>query len=73
MAVQAPAHLQCRGLPGQRHPCDIAVAVGAIDSIADVDRVIEIHEVRQTVDAVPLQRLCRRARCRAPARASRDS
>ena len=56
MASQAPLHLQGFRLVHQRHLVDRAVTGVAADTLGDVNAVIEINEVRELVDARPLQR-----------------
>ena len=59
MAVEAPAHLHGRALANLGHLVDAAVAGDAADALGDVDRVVEVDEVRQLVDLLPLDRLTR--------------
>ena len=56
MAVQAPFHLQRLRLVHQRHAIDAAVTGFAAHALADVDAVIEVHEIRQVVHADPVER-----------------
>ena len=56
VAIQAPRHRQRRLLINQRHLVDAAVTGRAADTFADVDAVIEVHEVGQIVHARPVQR-----------------
>src|SRR5689334_13433989 len=56
VAIETPPHLQGRLLVNQRHPIDPAVTRGAPDSLVHVNAVVEVHEVRQIVDAPPLER-----------------
>ena len=56
MAVQAPLHLQRILLIHERHFIHAAVTTGAADTFIHVDTVIEVHKVRQIVDARPLDR-----------------
>jgi len=53
MAVQAPLHGQFLGLKDQGHLIDLAVAGGTADAFAYVNAVVEINEIRKTVDAHP--------------------
>src|SRR5438094_2370034 len=57
VTFQAPAHLEGLRLPGQRHPVDLPMASRAADALLDVDAVVEVDEVAQDVDPIPLQRL----------------
>src|SRR5262249_44267332 len=57
MAVQAPRHEQGCLLEHEGHAVHLAVAGGAPDAFSHVDAVIEIHEIREIVDADPLERL----------------
>ena len=57
VTIQAPLHLERFLLDHQRHLVDAAVAGFTADALGDVDAVIEIHEVRQIVDAHPVERL----------------
>src|SRR5690606_31644627 len=59
MAIDAPAHGQRLDLDDARHARDVAVALHAIDPSRDVDGVIEVREVREVVDAPPVDRLAR--------------
>src|SRR6185436_3784274 len=56
MAVEAPFHLQRFLLPHQRHPVHLSVTSGAAHPFVHMDAVIEVHEVGEIVDAVPLER-----------------
>lgn len=56
VAVEAPAHGEWRHAPRQRHLIDRSVTTGAADTLADVNAVVEVSEVRQPVDPLPLQR-----------------
>jgi hypothetical protein len=56
MAFEAPLHLERLFLPGQRHSIDLTVAGRAAHALADMDAVIEVHEVRQIVYARPFER-----------------
>src|SRR5579883_1097736 len=56
VAGEAPAHIECRRLPGQRHVADRAVAFRAADAFGDMDAVIEIDVVGETIDPGPAQR-----------------
>ena len=56
VAVEAPLHGQRVLLPGDRHLVHPAVAGDAADALLDVDAVVEVDEVRQVVDALPLER-----------------
>ena len=57
MTIQAPLHLQRRGLRDDRHLIDPAMARRATDTFIHMNRMIEIGEVRQVVNAHPFQRL----------------
>src|SRR6266404_8166075 len=57
MTFQTPLHLQRRSLRDYRHLIDAAVAGRAADALLDMNRVIEISEVRQVVHANPFQGL----------------
>ncbi len=54
---EAPAHVERRGLTGERHVAELTMAFGAADALRDVDAVVEIDVIRQCVDAGPTQRL----------------
>ena len=54
VAIEAPLHIQGFGFPHQGHLIDLAVARLAANALVDVDAVIEIGEVGQVVDAIPL-------------------
>src|SRR5262249_37492062 len=57
MAIETPLHLQRRVLIHQRHLTDGPMAGVAAHAFIDVNAVIEKNEVRELVDARPLQRL----------------
>jgi hypothetical protein len=59
MTFQTPFHLQRISLRHHRHLIDAAVTGRAADAFADMNRVIEISEVRQVVHANPFQGLAR--------------
>jgi hypothetical protein len=59
MTIQAPRHLQCRLLIHEWHGVHRAVAHIAADTLGDVNTVIKEYEVRQRVDARPLERFPR--------------
>src|SRR5258708_218848 len=54
MAVQAPLHQQRVGLEYQRHLVDLPVARRAAYALVDMNAVIEINEIGQTVNFDPL-------------------
>src|ERR1700675_347924 len=56
MAVETELHLQRRKLIHQRHLVDRPVAGVAAHTLINVNAVIEIYEVRNLVDARPLDR-----------------
>ena len=56
MAIEAPFHVECFGLPGEWHLVDRPVAGGAANAFVDVDAVIEEDEVGQVVHAGPAKR-----------------
>ena len=56
MTIQAPAHGERRGLPGQRHLGHRPVAVHAADAVGDVGGMVEVDVPRQVVDPDPVQR-----------------
>ncbi len=53
MTVQAPFHVEGFGFPHERHFIDRPVALGAADSLGDVDAVIEENKIGNFIDAVP--------------------
>ena len=55
MAGYTPLHLKRGYLPDQRHSVYRAVTGRATDSLVHVNAVIEVDEVRQVVNAVPLE------------------
>src|SRR5262249_46398259 len=57
MAVQAPLHLQGIFLVHQGHLVDRSVTAETANALGDVDAVIEVHKVRQIVNARPLDGL----------------
>src|SRR5207237_1426156 len=57
MTVETPVHVQRLHLPGQRHAIDPAMTAHTADSLVHVNTVIELHEIRQLVNANPLDRL----------------
>src|SRR5205823_13661976 len=57
VTFQAPGQLEGLRRPGQRHPVDLPMASRAADALLDVDAVVEVDEVAQDVDPIPLQRL----------------
>src|SRR5262245_19263674 len=59
VAVEAPFHLQRLVLPHQRHAVHLAVAGRATNAFVHVNAVVEVHVVRQIVDASPLNRASR--------------
>src|ERR1051326_745154 len=54
MAFQAPFHLQRLGLINNRHLVDSTVTRRTADTFLHMNTVIEVSEVRQVVDADPL-------------------
>src|SRR5215471_4309512 len=58
MAVtfETPLHVHVRMLPRQRHKIDASMTCFAPDTFIYVDAVIEINEIRKTVDAIPSNR-----------------
>src|SRR5437588_2233702 len=54
VAVDAPLHRERRGLKRERHPVDAAVARRATDAFGNMNRVVEVDEVRQAVHAAPV-------------------
>jgi len=56
MTVETPFHLQRLLLPHERHAINLAVAGRAADALVHVNAVVEVDEVRQIVDARPLNR-----------------
>ena len=54
VAIETPFHIQRFGFPHQGHLIDLAVARLAANALVDVDAVVEIGEVGQVVDAIPL-------------------
>lgn len=59
MTLEAPLHLQRRGLVNDGHFIDTPVARRTADAFIHVNRVIEVCVVRQVVHANPFQRLAR--------------
>ena len=57
VAFHAPTHLERGPLPRQRHVTDGTVTGGAADALVDMDAVVEVHELRQEIDARPLDGL----------------
>ena len=57
MTVQAPLHRERRCAIHARHVRDVAMAATARDVGLHVDPVMEVHEVRQRIDAAPDDRL----------------
>jgi len=56
MAVDAPGHRQWCVLIDLRHSIDAAVTALASDALVHMNCVIEVHETRQRIYAIPLQR-----------------
>lgn len=54
MALNTPFHLQRRDLCDERHLIHAPVARRAAHALRNMDRVIEIDEVRQIVNARPM-------------------
>src|SRR5438874_3994165 len=54
MTVQAPLHLEIGRLENQRHLIDLPMTRRTADTFVDVDAVIEINEIGETMDADPL-------------------
>ncbi len=63
MTFQAPFHLQRIRLRDDRHLIDTAMTSRTAHALGDMNRVIEICEVRQVVNANPLERLARLETC----------
>src|SRR5437764_3962131 len=59
MTIQAPRHLQCRLLIHEWHGVHRSVAHIAADTLGDVNTVVKEYEVRQRVNARPLERFPR--------------
>src|SRR5437764_15076699 len=59
MAAETPLHLQRFLLVHQWHGIDRAMTGVTTHTLGDVNAVIEVHEVRQLVDASPLQGFAR--------------
>ena len=57
VAGEAPAHEERFPSGNQRHLIDLPVALTAGDALIYMGTVIEIHKVRQVMDAVPRQGL----------------
>ncbi len=57
MTFQTPLHLQRLRLRNDRHLIDAAMTGRTADAFVDVNRVIEIGEVRQIMHAYPFKRL----------------
>src|SRR5579862_4920329 len=55
VAVEAPPHLQGVSPAHERHLVDAAMTTLAADSLCDVDAVVEVHEIRQIMNAGPFQ------------------
>ncbi|EEF25552.1 conserved hypothetical protein, partial [Ricinus communis] len=53
MTIETPLHVERRYAPIQRHLIDAPVTLDAGDAFVDVNAVIEIHEVRQIMQALP--------------------
>src|ERR1700680_2659903 len=53
VTIQAPPHVQRLRAPGDVHVADGAVTGGAAHALGNVDAVIEIYEVGDSVDAGP--------------------
>jgi hypothetical protein len=56
VTVEAEAHREAMHLVQQRHLVDLAMTLGTVHALRDVDGVIEIHVVRQLVDSMPDER-----------------
>src|SRR6185437_5473722 len=54
VALQAPAHVKRVRLPCDRHLIHRTVATRAADAFLDMDAVVEENEVRQVIDAFPV-------------------
>ncbi len=63
MTLQTPFHLQRRGLRHDRHLIDSPVTGRATDAFVHMNRVIEVSEVGQVVNANPFQRLAALETC----------
>src|SRR6185437_4144928 len=57
MTTQTPAHRQWLGLIDGGHLVDATMAALAAHALVHVDGMIEVHEVRQSVHAIPCDRL----------------
>ena len=57
VAGEAPAHMERRRFPGQRHVANRPMTLGAADALGNVDAVVEIDVIGQGVDCGPTQRL----------------
>ena len=53
VAIQAPLHVERRSLEQERHLVDRTVARRTTDTLIDVNAVVEIHVIGQTVDLYP--------------------
>src|SRR5262245_19836538 len=56
VAAEAPLHRHRLGLIDTRHLVDPPMAGGASDTLRHMDAVVEVDEVAQIVDAIPLDR-----------------
>jgi hypothetical protein len=57
VAIDTPAHRQRRDLGDLVHLADLAVACRAADALGHMDAVVEVDEIAQVMDAVPLDGL----------------
>src|SRR5438105_3998856 len=56
VTAEAPLHVERVRAPEERHLVDAPVTRDAADALVHVDRVVEVREARQVVDAVPADR-----------------
>lgn len=56
VAIEAPLHIQRRGLEHQRHLVDGTVARRAANAFVDVYAVVEVNVISKTMDAYPSNR-----------------
>src|ERR1043165_430908 len=55
VAIDAPAHVERVGFPGQRHLIDSPVTGRTSNSFLNVNAVVEKDEIRQLIDPLPMQ------------------
>ena len=60
MTIQTPLHVERLGAPGERHLVELTVAGRTADAVRDMDAVVEVNEIGQVVNPIPLQRRVRR-------------